>query len=159
MNQLTTGTDYMYTHKNKEVHNLKGKLNILHHLVLQKAKDTSFDLVNELNPFKDKLIESLGSKASKWQPPTPASSSSTVTTASREKRDIVSVGTLFQLAGFALSLINRKELVSIKAASEDSENHQRYVAAKAEESLLRLSNLTLYTKTVYDSMLQIIKTP
>ena len=71
---------------------------------------------------------------------------------------MVSVRTLFQLAGFALSLFNIKELVSIKAASEDSENHQRYVAAKAEESLLRLSNLTLYTKTVYESMLQIVKT-
>ena len=35
MNQLTTGTDKMYLHRNTEVKNLKGKLNILHHLALQ----------------------------------------------------------------------------------------------------------------------------
>ena len=38
MNQLTMGTDYMYTYKNEEVRNLKEKLNILHHLALQKSK-------------------------------------------------------------------------------------------------------------------------
>ena len=108
MNKLTSGTDYMYTHINEEVSNLKGKLSILHRLALQKAKGKAFDQVNDLNPFKDKLIESLGTRANKWQLPTPAPSSSTVTAALREKLDIVSVGTLFQLAGFALSPFNRK---------------------------------------------------
>ena len=121
-------------------------------MALQKSRDTSFEQFNDLNPFKDKLIESLGSKASEWQPPTPEPSSSMTTTASREKRD------LFQLAGFALSLFNRKELGYIKAAFESSDSNQRYVAAKAEESLLRLSNLILYTESVYKSMLQIAKT-
>ena len=158
MNQLTSGTDSMSKHKNEEVRNLKGKLNILHHLALQKSKDTSFDKVNDLNPFKDKLIESLGSKASEWQPPTRHRHRVRPTTASRGKRDLISAGSLFQLAGFALSLFNRKELGYIKAASESSSSNQRYVAAKAEESLLRLSNLTQYTKSVYKSMLQIVKT-
>ena len=48
--------------------------------------------------------------------------------------------------------------VTLRQAAKSTESHQRYVAAKAEESLLRLSNLTAYTKGVYDTMMQIAKT-
>ena len=158
MNQLTTGTDHMSTHRNSEAKNLKGKLNILHHLALQRSKDTAFDRVNDLNEFKDELVRSLGDKASEWKPPTPAPSTAVTTASPRGKRDVISAGTLFQLAGFALSLFNKRELSNIKRAAESNEGHQRYVASKAEESLLRLSNLTAYTKAVYDSTLKIAKT-
>ena len=60
MNQLTTGTDKMYAHRNTEIKHLKGKLNNLYYLALQRAKDTTFDKVDELKQFKDKLIQSLG---------------------------------------------------------------------------------------------------
>ena len=158
MNQLTTGTDSMSTHRNSEAKNLKGKLNILHNLALQRSKDKAFDKVNDLNEFKDELVRSLGDKASEWKPPTPAPSTAVTMASPRGKRNVISAGSLFQLAGFALSLFNKRELSNIKRAAESNESHQRYVAAKAEESLLRLSNLTAYTKAVYDSTLKIEKT-
>ena len=71
---------------------------------------------------------------------------------------VISAGSLFQLAGFALSLFNKRELSNIKRAAESTESHQRYVAAKAEESLLRLSNLTAYTKGLYATVLEIAST-
>ena len=158
INQLTTGTDAMYSHRNSEANNLKGKLNILHHLALQRSKDSAFDKVNDLNEFKDQLVRTLGDKASEWKPPTPAPSTDATTNSPRGKRDVISAGSLFQLAGFALSLFNKRELSNIKRAAEATEGHQRYVAAKAEESLLRLSNLTAYTKGVYDTTMGIAKT-
>ena len=158
INQLTTGTDAMYSHRNSEANNLKGKLNILHHLALQRSKDSVFDKVDDLNEFKDQLIRTLGDKASEWKPPTPAPSTNVTTNTPRGKRDVISAGSLFQLAGFALSLFNKRELSNIKRAAESTEGHQRYVAAKAEESLLRLSNLTAYTRGVYDTTMKIAKT-
>ena len=62
MNQLTTGTDEMYKHKNTELNNLRTKLDIVHHLALTKANDNHFDKLNDPNDFKDKLIQSLGNK-------------------------------------------------------------------------------------------------
>ena len=158
INQLTTGTDAMYSHRNSEANNLKGKLNILHHLALQRSKDSVFDKVDDLNEFKDQLIRTLGDKASEWKPPTPAPSTDVTTNSPRGKRDVISAGSLFQLAGFALSLFNKRELSNIKRAAESTKGHQRYVAAKAEESLLCLSNLTAYTKGVYDTTMKIAKT-
>ena len=60
--------------------NLKGKLNILHHLALQRLRDNAFDKVDDLNEFKEKLIQSLGDRASEWKPPTPAPSTVVTTT-------------------------------------------------------------------------------
>ena len=86
----------MYAHHNSEVKSLKGKLNILHHLALQRSKDSAFHKVDELNKFKDKLIQSLGDKASEWNPPTPAPSTEVTTAGPRGKRDVISAGSLFQ---------------------------------------------------------------
>ena len=158
INKLTTGNNNIYSHRNSEANNLKGKLNILHHLALQRSRDSAFDNVYDLNEFKDQLIQSLGDKASEWKPPTPAPSTEVSTTSPRGKRDVISAGSLFQLAGFALSLFNKRELNNIKKAAESTESHQRYVAAKAEESFLRLSNLTEYRKGVYATVLEIAST-
>ena len=126
-----------------------------------KAKDSHFDKLNDSNDFKDKLIQSLGNKANQWKPGT----SSTVTTVStttmtsfRIKRNVAVAWGLFQLAGFALSLFNRQVLLNIKKASETMQTQHKYVAAKTEEALMRLSNLTSYPQFIHQYLVNIAKT-
>ena len=96
MNKQTMGTDEMSAHRNTEVKSRKGKLNILHHLALQRSKDSAFDKVDELNEFMDKLIQSLGDKASEWKPVTQTPTTKVTTAGPRGKRDVISARSLFQ---------------------------------------------------------------
>ena len=51
INKLTTTTNLMYEHKNTELDNLRGKLDIIHHLTLTKAKESHFDKLDQENDF------------------------------------------------------------------------------------------------------------
>ena len=46
LNRLTTTTDSMAEHKNAELENLRGKLDIVHHLALTKVKESHFKEVD-----------------------------------------------------------------------------------------------------------------
>ena len=155
INKLTTTTDSMFEHKNTELDNLRGKLDIVHHLALTKLKENHFEDMDTVNDFHDKLSQSLGNNANQWKPGTPSTTTTTSTTNSsllRIKRSVAVAGGIFQLAGFALYLFNWKELSNVKKASEATETQHKYVVAQAEEALMRLSNLAEYTQPIHEHL-------
>ena len=161
LNKLTTTTDSMSEHKNVELDNLRGKLDIVHHLALTKVKENHFKGFDTNNDFYEKLNQALGSNANQWKPGTPSTtttSSTTTPSTLRIKRNILTAGGIFQLAGFDLSLFNRQELLNVRRAAESTETQHRYVVAQAGETLMRLSNLTDYTNRIYGHLLSIAKT-
>ena len=126
INKLTTTTNNMAKHKGTELHNLRRKLDIVHHLALTKAQESHFEGVDTDNLFHDELKQALGDQANKWKPGTPGTTTTTSTTTTpflRIKRSMAVAGGVFQLAGFALSLFNRKELNNVKLAAEATETH------------------------------------
>ena len=67
-NKLTTTTDEMSEHRNAELENLRGKLDIVHHLALTKARESHFKEVNTVNVFHEKLTQALGIKQTNGNP-------------------------------------------------------------------------------------------
>ena len=59
-NKLTTTTEEMSEHRNAELENLRGKLDIVHHLALTKAKESHFQEFDTVNVFHEKLTQALG---------------------------------------------------------------------------------------------------
>ena len=117
--------------------------------------------MDAVNDFQEKLSQALGNNANQWKPGTPSTTTTTSTTTSsvlRIKRSLAVAGGIFQLAGFALSLFNRKERSNVKSASEATETQHKYVVAQAAEALMRLSNLTEYTQSIHEHLLGIAKT-
>ena len=90
VNHLIASNTDAYNHRQTELKNLRGKLDIIHHLALTKRQDSHFSGVDDLNDFKDKIIANLGNQAD-----TRKSGSETTMTAStargRRKRQASSV--------------------------------------------------------------------
>ena len=57
-----------------------------------------------------------------------------------------------------MSLFNRHELLNVKRAAETTEAQHKYVVSQAEETLMRLSNLTEYTHWIHEHLLSITRT-
>ena len=158
INHLIASNTDAYNHRQTELKNLRGKLDIIHQLALIKRKDSHFSDVDDLNDFKDKIIANLGNQADAWK-----SSSETTTAASttggRRKRQASSmVERLIQLAGFTLSIFYRQDLTSIEQSLESTQTENNYVASRVEETFLRLDHLIEHTEKVYEAMINIAKT-
>ena len=161
VNKLTTTTNSMAKHKSTELNNLRRKLDIVHHLALTKVQENHFEGFDNVNKFHEELSQALGTQANQWKPGTPSTTttaSTTTTSLLRIKRNLAVAGGVFQLAGFALSLFNRKELNNVKLAAEATETQHKYVVAQAAETLMRLSNLTEYTHRIHNHLVSIAKT-
>ena len=60
VNHLVASNTDSYNHRQTELNNLRGKLDIIHHLALAKQQDSHFSGLDDLNDFKDKIIANLG---------------------------------------------------------------------------------------------------
>ena len=76
---------------------------------------------------------------------TPATARPIVSTTKHIKQFLAMAGGLIQLAGFPLSLFNRKELIGLKRDVESESTKHRFIASKVEETFLRMNNFSLYT--------------
>ena len=158
VNHLVASNTDSYNHRQTELNNLRGKLDIIHHLALAKQQDSHFSGLDDLNDFKDKIIANLGSQVDSWKSAS-GTAKPTPTVVGRRKRQVGSVVEgLIQLAGFTLSLFNRQELTSIQKSLEATQTESNYVASKVGETFLRLDQLIEHTEKVYDAMMVIAKT-
>ena len=157
VNHLVASNTDAYNHRQTELRNLRGKLDIIHHLALTKRQDSHFSGVDDLNDFKDKIIANLGNQADAWKSGSDSTTTSTV--GGRKKRQVGTVVEgLVQLAGFTLSIFNRQELISIQKSLESTQTESHYVASKVDETFLRLDQLIEHTEKVYNAMVNIAKT-
>ena len=99
VNHLVASNTDAYNHRQTELKNLRGKLDIIHHLALTKRQDSHFSGVDDLNDFKDKIIDNLGNQADAWKSGSDTSTTASTTGGRRKRQASTVVEGLIQSAG------------------------------------------------------------
>ena len=148
-----TSSDDLFDYAQTERNRIRSKIDMLHHLALQENVRTHFLEYDDENTILDHFNTNLGDRWLKTDTTT-----NTNTAQGRKKRNTLEVvKTVFQLGAFGLSLFNKAEIGAIWKAAEDTESRTKYVSCLAEETLMRMNNLTIFAKESRDMMGELAK--